>query len=106
MHPFLGQRASVLAHLLADLAEARIDRLIVDIRCLAVQHAARAVLRAERGVFGIIWVLRLLLGIQVVKIAVELIEAVNRGQKLIAVAEMVLAELLLTVSMPLSVAQH
>ena len=37
--------------------------------------------------------LGLILGIEVVKIAEELVEAVNRGQKLVAVAEMVLAEL-------------
>jgi hypothetical protein len=38
-------------------------------------------------------VLRLVLSIEVIEIAEELIEAVNRGQELIAVAKMVLAEL-------------
>ena len=37
--------------------------------------------------------LRLVLGIEVVKVAEELIEAVNGRQELVAVAEMVLAEL-------------
>ena len=45
-HPRLGQRAGVLAHLLADLAEARIDRRVVRVRGLAVHHAARSVLRS------------------------------------------------------------
>jgi hypothetical protein len=38
-------------------------------------------------------VFRLVLGVQVIEIAKELIEAVHRRQKIIAVAEMVLAEL-------------
>jgi hypothetical protein len=37
--------------------------------------------------------LRLLLGVEVVEIAEELIEAVHRRQEFVAVAEMVLAEL-------------
>ncbi len=37
--------------------------------------------------------LRLVLGIEVVKIAKELVEAMNGGQELVAVTEMVLAEL-------------
>ena len=37
--------------------------------------------------------LGLILGVQVIKIAEELVEAVNRGQKLVAVAKMVLTEL-------------
>ena len=37
--------------------------------------------------------LRLVFGIEVIKIAEELIEAVDSGQELVAVAEMVLAEL-------------
>ena len=35
----------------------------------------------------------LVLGIQVIKVAEELVEAVHRGQEFVAVAEMVLAEL-------------
>ena len=48
---------------------------------------------AERGVLRIVLVLRLLLGIQMVEIAEELVEAVHRRQELVLVAEMVLAEL-------------
>ena len=41
----------------------------------------------------VVGVLRLLLGVEVVEIAEELVEAVDRRQELVAVAEMVLAEL-------------
>ena len=36
---------------------------------------------------------RLILGVQVIEVAEELVEAVNRRQKFVAVAKMVLAEL-------------
>ena len=36
---------------------------------------------------------RLILGVQVVEVTEELVEAVNRWQELVAVAEMILAEL-------------
>ena len=45
------------------------------------------------GVLRIVGVLRLLLGIEVVEVAEELVEAVHRRQELVAVAEVVLAEL-------------
>ena len=41
----------------------------------------------------VVLVLRLFLGVQVVQVAEELVEAVHRGQVLIAIAEMVLPEL-------------
>ena len=62
----------------------------------AVQHAARAELLAElrevlRG--RVVRQLRLLFGVQVVEVAEELVEAVHRRQILVAVAQVVLAEL-------------
>ena len=45
------------------------------------------------GSFGIVRQFRLFLGVQVVEVAVEFVEAVHRRQELVAVAEMVLAEL-------------
>ena len=93
LHPLLGQRTGVLADLLADLAEARIDRRIVRVRGLAVHHAARPKLGAERRVFRIVRQFRLFFGVQVVKVAVELVEAVHGGQEFVAIAQMVLAEL-------------
>ncbi len=46
--------AGVLDRLLADLAEARIDRRVVRVGRLAVQHAARAELRAEVRILRIV----------------------------------------------------
>ena len=58
-----------------------------------LDHAARAVLLLELRVLGIEVALRLLLGVEVVEVAEELVEAVLGRQMLVAVAEMVLAEL-------------
>jgi hypothetical protein len=68
-------------------------RRIVTIARLALQYAARAEFRAKFGILGIIRVLRLLLGIEVVEVAEELVEAVYGRQMLVAIAEMILAEL-------------
>ena len=93
LHPLAGQRAGVLDGLLADLAEARIHGRVVLVRGLAAEHAARPEHLAELRVLRVIEELRLLLGVEVVQVAEELIEAVNGGQILVAVAEVVLAEL-------------
>ena len=93
LHALLGQRAGILAHLLADLAEARIDGRIVLVRGRAVQDAARAELETERRVLGIVGQFRLFLGVEMVEVAVEFIEAVDRRQELVAVTQVVLAEL-------------
>ena len=77
LHALAGQRAGVL-----DLAVG--GRL---------EHAARAELLAELGVLRIVGILGLLLGVEVVEVAEELVEAVRRGQELVAVAQVVLAEL-------------
>ena len=58
-----------------------------------MQHAARAEPRLERRVLRIVRVLWLLLGVQVIEVAEELVEAVHGGQELVAVAEVVLAKL-------------
>ena len=58
-----------------------------------MQHAAWAKLLPELGVFRVVAQLRLFLGIEVIEVAEKLVEAVRSGQVLIAVAEMVLAEL-------------
>ena len=81
LHALLGQRAGVL------------DRLPALAVGLALQDAARAELLLEFRVLGIVLVLRLLLGVKVIEVAEELVEAVHRRQMLVAVAEVVLAEL-------------
>ena len=92
-HPLLGQRAGVLDGLLADLAEARVDGGVVLVGGLALQHAARAELGLVRRVLRIVGQLRLFLGVQVVEVAEELVEAVHGRQRFVAVADVVLAEL-------------
>ena len=58
-----------------------------------MQHAARAEMLLELRVLRVVGVLRLLLGVEVVEVAEELVEAVHRRQVLVLVAEVVLAEL-------------
>ena len=93
LHALLGQRAGVLDGLLADLAEARIDGGIVAVGRLAFQHAARAEFGLVGRVLRIVRQFRLFLGVEMVEIAEELVEAVHGRQRLVAVADMVLAEL-------------
>src|SRR6266542_829004 len=81
LHALLGERTSILNFLSA-----------VGVR-KGMNHTPGTELLPERGVLRIVHVLRLLLCVQVVEVAEELVEAVVRGQVLIQVAEMVLAEL-------------
>ena len=61
-----------------------------------MQHAARTEVLVEIGELlrvRVVGHLRLFLGVEVVEVAEELIEAVHRGQVLVEVAQVVLAEL-------------
>ena len=80
-HSLAGQRAGVF------------DGLLAVGRRLALQHAARAELLLELGALGVVGVLRFLLGVEVVEVAEELVEPVDRRQHLVLVADVVLAEL-------------
>ena len=60
---------------------------------VAVDHTPRAESLREGPILGIVLVLRLLLGVQMIEVAEELVEAVVCGQELILVPEVVLAEL-------------
>ena len=93
LHALLGERPGILAFLLAPRAEARIVAQRVGGGGHALQDAARTELRSEGGVLWIIGMLGLVLGVQVIEVAEELVEAVHGRQELVAVAEMVLAEL-------------
>ena len=70
-----------------------VDRLPALAVGHAVQHAARAELLLERRILRIVGQLRLFLGVQVIEVAEELVEAVHGRQVFVAVAEVVLAEL-------------
>ena len=87
------QRALVHDPLLADLAPARHHRLVVVVGRPAVHQVARPVLRMEGWIPGEGVPVGVRHGVEVVQIAEELIEAVQRRQVLVQVAEMVLAEL-------------
>ena len=77
LHALAGQRAGVLDGAVGG----------------GLDDAARAELLAEGRVLRVVEVLRLLLGVQVVEVAEELVEAVGGRQELVLVAEVVLAEL-------------
>ena len=53
LHAFLGQSTGVVDRLLANLAEAWIDRRIISVGGFAFEHAARAEL------LQILWILRI-----------------------------------------------
>ena len=67
----------------------------------AFQDPARTKLGSKSRILRIIRVLRLILGIQMVEVAEELIEAVDGRQKFVSVTEMVLAELSSRISLRL-----
>ncbi len=96
LHPLLRQRAGVLDPLPADTAEALVLGVVVLVGRPGVDDAARPEALAEmREVLGRrpVRQLRLLLRVQVVEVAEELVEAVHGRQVLVQVAEVVLAEL-------------
>ena len=93
---FLGERAGVLDLLLADLAPARLDGRIVRVGRPGMHDAARPERLLEvREILlvGIVVRFRLFLGVEVVEVAVKLVEAVVGRQHRVQIAEMVLAEL-------------
>ena len=90
---FLGSGPVFSIVCLPTLPNCSIDRRIVLVGRLAFQHAARTEFLSERRVLRIVVVVRLFLGVEVVEVAEELVEPVNGRQMLVAVAEVVLAEL-------------
>ena len=91
LHPLRIERAGVLDLLLADLAPARHHRRVVRVRRPAVDHVARADLVQQLLRVG--GMRRVLHRVEVIEVAEELVEAVDGGQELVEVAEVVLAEL-------------
>jgi hypothetical protein len=106
-HALARERPRVLDPLLADLAPARVDRLVVLVRGPAVQHAAWAEVLSEVRELRLGWVVRhlgLFLGVEVIEVAEELVEAMVGRQHVVQVAEVVLAEL--TSGVPLLLEQR
>ena len=90
-HARRTQLTGVLDLLLADLAPARVDRRIVGGRRPRVQHVART--HDIQQVLRIVRMARVFHRVEVVEVAVELVEPVHGRQEFVAVAEVVLAEL-------------
>jgi hypothetical protein len=87
-------------HLLVDGFHARarqragvLDLLGAVGRGRGPDHPARTKLPLERGILGIVGVLRLLFGVQVVEVAEEFIEAMDGRQHVVAITQVVLAKL-------------
>ena len=102
LHTFLCQRAGVLAFLFAPFAEAWVFARGFGGGRRTLQNSPRTKARLKRRIFRIIRIFRFVLGVQVIEISEKLVEPVNRRQKLIAVAEMVFAELCRRISGGLS----
>ena len=91
LHAFRTEFARIFDFLFPDFAPARLHSGIVHVRRPAMDHVARTDGGLEcRRVIGMAGVLH---RVQVIEVAVEFIEAVQRGQELVQVAQMVLAEL-------------
>src|SRR6476619_5035702 len=95
-HALLGERSVIIDLLPHNFSETRIDRRIVLIGRVAAQNPARSEPLAEvRKILftRVVGQFRLFFRIEVIQIAEELIESVDRRQVLVAVTQMVLAEL-------------
>ena len=79
--------------LLADAAPTRLFGWVINVCCDAIQQTARAKRIQKFRVLRIVIVFGLFFSIQVIEVAVELIKAVDRRQKLVAIAQVVLADL-------------
>ena len=91
LHAFRAEFARIFDFLFSDLAPARLHGGIVHVRRPTMDHVARTHGGLEcRRVVGMAGVLH---RVQVIEVAVEFIEAMQRGQELVQVAQMVLAEL-------------
>src|SRR5215467_4763077 len=91
LHSIRIERARIFDPLLADLAPTWLDGRIVLVRRPAVQHVARADLVDESG--WVVGMRRVFHGVEVIKIAEELFEAVNCRQIFVEIAQVILSEL-------------
>src|SRR5262249_46559026 len=93
LHSFFGQRTRVFDRLLADAAPTRLFGRIIGVSGLASQHTTRTDSLPHGGILRIKEILRILLRVEMIEIAVELVKTMHRRQVLIAIAEMILSEL-------------
>ncbi len=87
------QRAAIDNRLFANLAPTRIGRWIVDGGGLGLDDVARAEIGEELRRFRILRIVGLFHRVEMVKDTIELVEAMHRGQILVAIAKMIFADL-------------
>ncbi len=92
-HALLGHLAHALDFLFAHHPEARVFRLVEFVCRPGMNCIARSIFREEGGILGVIDIFRLFEGVQVIEQAGVLIESVHRGQILVSVTKVILAEL-------------
>ena len=92
-HALLGQGAGVFNGLLSYAAPAGVSRRVIFVSCEAVKNASGPEPLFELRILWIVGQFRLFFGVQVIEIAKEFVEPVHGRQELIAIAEVVLAEL-------------
>ncbi len=85
-HSFAVQRPCVFDALLSDLAETRVHRRVINVRRHTIQNASRSVALVKPIILGPITKLWLFFGIEMIEIAVKLIEAMNGRQMLVPVS--------------------
>ena len=78
---------------LPTLPKTGIDGGVVGVGGPGVHDPARAEFLPELGRLRVVGILRLFLGVEVIEVAEELVEAVDGREELVQVAQMVLAEL-------------
>src|ERR1035438_7210967 len=94
LHTLASERTGVFALLFPPRPETRIGRCRV-IRCQsnATEYPAGSELLVKGGILRVVRIFRLFLGVEVIKVSVKFIEAVDGWQKFVSVAEVVLANL-------------
>ena len=83
----------VFDFLLADLTKTLVDGFIVFLRRQGIEHATGAITLVEAWVLGPHIEFGFILGVQVIKVAEELIKTMHGGQVTVAIPQVVLAEL-------------
>ena len=91
LHAFRTELPRILDLLFPDLAPARLHGGIVHVRRPGMDHVSRADLVPK--VLWVVGMARVLHRVEVIQIAEEFVEAMHRGQELIQVAKVILAEL-------------
>jgi hypothetical protein len=94
LHALARQGTRIDDALLANSPEPLVLGRVVHIGGSAIEHPTREEVPLDhRVVLGVVGLLRLLLGVQVVQVSVELVETVHGRKELVTVAQVVLADL-------------